>query len=218
MERNISDLVAAVVNRYEAHQLRTAFTVAVSGIDAAGKGYISRLLQDALREKGYHTVLINADPWQNPVSIRLQKENAAANLYEHIFRWDDLFQQLIVPLRKNKSIFLETKGIRTDADIYYPLLYDISNIDIMLVEGVFLLKRQYLSYFDLKIWVYCSFETGMQRAIQRNAEQLDEEALLHDYHTFYYPAQQYHFEKDDPAGNADLVFDNNEYHAATGTK
>jgi uridine kinase len=217
MENKISTLVSAVIDKYNSHQLKSAFTVAVSGIDAAGKGYISRLLQDELRERRYHVALINIDPWQNPIAVRLKKENAAENVYENMFRWNDLFEQLVFPLQKNRAIHLETKGISTDGDIYYPLLYDFRDIDIVLVEGILLLKQQYLSYFDYKIWIDCSFETGMQRAIQRNAEKLGEEALQHDYHTFYYPAQYYHFKKDDPAGNADLVFDNNGYHAATHT-
>ena len=99
-------------------------------------------------------------------------------------------------------------GIRTDADVYFPLVYDFRNIDILLLEGIFLLKQEYLSFYDLKIWVDCSFETGLKRAIQRNAENLDVQRLIRDYNTFYYPAQQYHFRKDDPKGKADLIFNN----------
>lgn len=215
METKISALASAVIDKYKSHRPERVFTVAISGIDASGKGHISRLLQDALKGKGYHVALINIDPWQNPIPVRLKTENAAENVYENIFRWNDIFEQLIFPLQKNKSIYLETKGIRTDADIYYPLVYDLSNIEILLLEGILLFKQAYLSYFDYKIWVDCSFEKALLRAQRRNIEKLDEESLLHDYLTFYYPAQQYHFEKDDPLENADVIFDNNEYHAAT---
>jgi len=73
---------------------------------------------------GYKVANINIDPWQNPIPIRLQKENAAKNTYENIFRWGDFFEQLVFPLQKNKSLYLETQGIRSDADVYYPLIYD----------------------------------------------------------------------------------------------
>lgn len=111
-------------------------------------------------------------------------------------------------MQKNKSIYLETKGIRTDADVYYPLVYDYTEIDILLLEGILLFKKEYLSYYDYKIWIDCSFETGMQRAIQRNAEQLDEQELIGAYNTFYYPAQRLHLEADDPAKTADIIFTN----------
>lgn len=209
MDKNIPLLYAAVVDRLERHKPTGAFTVAISGIDAAGKGYISRQLKDALTAGGYRVALINIDPWQNPIAVRLQNENAAEHVYNNLVRWDDLFEQLILPLKKNKSIYLETEGIRTDADIYYPVVYDLNNISILLVEGVFLLKKEYLSYYDLTVWIDCSFDTGLQRAISRNAENLDAGELVYHYHTFYYPAQRFHFAKDEPTKNAGLVIDNN---------
>jgi uridine kinase len=80
-----------------------------------------------------------------------------------------------------------------------------------LVEGILLFKKKWLPFYDYKIWIDCSFEAGLRRALKRNIEKLDDERLLADYATFYYPAQRYHFKKDDPKGNADLIFDNNEY-------
>jgi uridine kinase len=215
MTDKISELASAIADKYHAHRSETAFTVAISGIDAAGKGHISRLLENELTTRGYRVALINTDPWQNPIAIRLQKKDPAQNLYEHIFKWDEFFEQLIFPFQKNKSIYLETKGIRTNEDIYYPLIYDYNDIDILLIEGILLFKKKYLSCYDYKIWINSSFETGLKRAVKRNVEGLAEEELIHDYHTFYYPAQRYHFEKDDPVRNADLIFDNNEYHATT---
>lgn len=200
--------LAAIIDKFNRHRSAHAFTVALSGIDASGKGTISELLCKVLTEKGYAVAMINTDPWQNPISVRLRREQAAENLYENIFRWDDFFEQLVFPLKKNKSIYLQTKGIRTDADIYYPLVYDYRQVDILLIEGVFLLKQKYLSFYDFTIWINCSFETGLQRAIGRNAENLPLVRLLNDYRTFYYPAQQFHFKNDDPEGTADLVIDN----------
>jgi uridine kinase len=208
MTYKISELVSTIVEKYHTHSLETAFTVAISGIDAAGKGHISNLLEKELTAKGYRVALINTDPWQNPIAIRLQKKGAAENLYEHIFKWDEFFEQLIFPLKKNKNILLQTKGIRTDADIYYPLVYDYENIDILLIEGILLFKKKYISYYDNKIWIDCSFETGLKRALGRNAENRAEKELISDYETYYYAAQHLHFKRDNPMAVADIVFNN----------
>jgi uridine kinase len=122
MDTNTDILVSRIIERFMEHNSNEAFTVAVSGIDAAGKGYISSLMKEALEEKGYKVALINADPWQNPIPVRLKNESPAENFYEHVFRWNDLFERLIIPLKTYKSIYLETMGIRTDADAYFPLL------------------------------------------------------------------------------------------------
>ena len=139
---DIPSLTLEVMNAFALHDKKTAFAVGISGIDASGKGYIANLLQQDLGSNGYNVANINIDPWQNPISIRLQKENAAENVYENIFRWNDFFEQLIFPLQKNKSIYLETQGIRTDADVYYPIIYDYKNIDILMVEGILLFKKK----------------------------------------------------------------------------
>jgi uridine kinase len=206
MTERLDILVKEILLAKSRHQVDRLFTVAISGIDASGKGYIGKFIQEKLETEGCKVANINIDPWQNPLPVRLRKENPAENVYENIFCWDDFFEQLIFPLQKNKNIYLDTQGIRSNADIYYPLVYDFKETDILLMEGIFLFKKKYLSYYDYKIWIDCSFETGLQRAIRRNVENLSVERLIHDYHTFYYPAQRLHFEKDSPKENADIIF------------
>jgi uridine kinase len=202
----LADKIVLQLKEYDKQRL---FTVAISGIDASGKGYVSKLLQEELESKGYKIANVNIDSWQNPLPIRLQKDNAAENVYDNIFRWNDFFEQLIFPLQENKSIYLETNGIRSDADVYYPLIYEYRNVSILIIEGILLFKEKYLPYYDYKIWIECSFETGLKRAIKRNVERLDTEQLISDYNTYYYPAQRLHFENDKPIMAADRVFDNN---------
>ena len=98
---DVHSLAKKIGNVFIQHNKKTAFTVAISGIDASGKGYTAELLQQELKKMGFNVAHINIDPWQNPIPIRLQKENAAENVYENIFRWNDFFQQLIFPLQKN---------------------------------------------------------------------------------------------------------------------
>jgi uridine kinase len=203
-------LVDAIEQRLKNHSRQRLFTAAISGIDASGKGYITKLAQDNLATRGYNVATINVDPWQNPLPVRLQKENAAENFYNNVFRWRDFFNHLIAPLQKNKGIYLETKLIRTDADEYYPFVYDYDDLDILFIEGIFLFQKKYLNYYDYKIWIDCSFETGLKRAIKRNTERLNEEQLINDYNTCYYPAQQLHFKKDNPQNRADIIFNNEE--------
>ncbi len=205
---SIIQLAEEVCRQMEDHRSERLFTVAVSGIDASGKGYVSKRLQEHLELKGLVVANINIDPWQNPIGTRLSQVNPAINVYEKIFRWQEFFDQLIFPLQQNKSIYLETTCIRTDADIYYPLLYDYPAPDVLLMEGILLFKKAYIPFYDLRIWIDCSFETGLQRAISRNSEKLPREKLIDDYQTFYYAAQRLHFEWDDPRQAADIIFHN----------
>jgi uridine kinase len=206
---DIAALTEKIAATYIHHDKKTSFSIGVSGIDASGKGYIIKLVQKELETQGYKVANINIDPWQNPIPVRLQKENAVENFNTNVYRWNDFFEQLIVPLKNNKGIYLVTNGICTDADVYYSLVYDYREIDIILIDGILLFQEKYLSHFDYKIWVDCTFEKGLERAINRNVEKLDEKRLIHDYETYYHAAQRLHFERDDPKIIANVIFDNN---------
>jgi uridine kinase len=208
MIRSISDLTAKIIERYNQHNTNRVFTVCISGIDASGKGYITKLLQKEFEQVGYNIAAINIDPWQNSIPVRLQQKNSAENFYTNVIRWNDFFKQLIIPLQNNRHIFLTTDLIRTDADEYYKYTYEFSNTDIILVEGIFLFQEQFKQFFDYKIWIECSFETALQRAVDRNAEKIDSVRLIHSYESYYFPAQRFHFEKDQPRYLADLIFEN----------
>ena len=212
----ISELADNIIEKLKIHSSTNTFTVGISGIDASGKGYITGFLQKELEKRNYKVANINVDPWQNPIPIRLQKEDPAENFYKNVFRWDNFFSQLIVPLRTNRHIYLQTMLIRTDGDFYYSFIYDFNDIDILLIEGIFLFKQELLNYYDWKIWIDCSFETGIYRAIERNSEKLSREQLIHDYNTYYYPAQIYHFQRDDPKDVSNIIYCNDELLGTVG--
>ncbi len=207
MKISIKELADRVVENYQQQLSSSAFTVGISGIDASGKGYITKLLQEELEQRGYKVANINIDPWQNPIPVRLQQGNAAANFYKNVFRWDDVFNELLKPLKQERSIFLKTQLIRTDADIYYTHIYRYEGIDILLIEAILLFQDRFLPFYDYKIWIDCSFETGMRRALARNVEKLEQKRLEDDYNVYYYAAQRLHFEKDNPVSHADLIID-----------
>ena len=212
----ISELADNIIEKLKIHSSTNTFTVGISGIDASGKGYITGFLQKELEKRNYKVANINVDPWQNPIPIRLQKEDPAENFYKNVFRWDNFFSQLIVPLRTSRHIYLQTTLIRTDGDFYYSFIYDFNDIDILLIEGIFLFKQELLNYYDWKIWIDCSFETGIYRAIERNSEKLSREQLIHDYNTYYYPAQIYHFQRDDPKDVSNIIYCNDELLGTVG--
>ena len=112
----ISELADNIIEKFKIHSSTNTFTVGISGIDASGKGYITGFLQKELEKRNYKVANINVDPWQNPIPIRLQEEDPAENFYKNAFRCDNFFSQLIVPLRSNRHIYLQTTLIRTDGD------------------------------------------------------------------------------------------------------
>jgi uridine kinase len=84
-------------------------------------------------------------------------------------------------------------------------------VDVILLEGIYLLKEAYRQLYDLSIWIECSFETALKRAVARAQEGLTPAETIRAYQTFYFPAQRLHFEFDAPMRAADIVLRNDAF-------
>ena len=206
---SINELCNLILRRYHQRHTGRTFTVAVSGIDASGKSSFAAEIKYLLEENNLNVALLSIDDWQMPKAISFLKENAAANFYHNAFRWNAFFDSLLIPLQNTRSINLGANLVDIKNDKVYSKQYSFKKIDIILVEGIFLLMKDTRAFFDYTVWIDCSFKTGLQRALKRNQEGLVQEQLINDYQTFYYPAQQFHFKRDNPLFAADFIFDNN---------
>ena len=172
-------LIAAIVARRKQIPKERALLVGISGIDASGKGFVTRRVAEslgartaAISDPGNNLAVIGADGWLNLPHARFNQENPAEHFYEHAFRFDEMFETLILPLRQNREIDLRMDYTEEIANDYRPHRYQFREIDIILVEGIFLLKRVLRHHFDLTCWVDCSFETALVRAVKRCQEGL----------------------------------------------
>jgi uridine kinase len=190
--------------------------VGISGIDASGKGFITAKLAEEIQQKGFNAANINLDGWLNLPHIRFNPNNPAEHFYENAIRFDEMFETLILPLRENRSIQLTADFAEETATEFRKHKYNFENIDIILLEGIFLFKNEFRTYFDLRIWIECSFEMALQRAIARSQEGLSSEETIKVYETIYFPAQKIHFAEDNPRKLADLIY-NNEYGSSLDT-
>jgi len=186
---------------------KTPLMVALSGIDGSGKGCIGSRLHTALRKSGVNSYLIGIDGWLELPENRFNKLKPAEHFYNHGFRFDEMFTNLINPLRRAGSIDLFANHADPgNSNEYVPHHYQIKNAEVVFIEGIFLFQQQF--DFDYRIWIECSFETAFRRSLLRNQEGLSPEELHHDYDTIYFAAQRLHFEKDNPQKMADYIFNN----------
>lgn len=71
-------------------------------------------------------------------------------------------------------------------------------IDVIVLEGIYLLKRAVQSPYDFAVWVQCSFETALESAIARAQEGLPPAETVAEYRRIYFRAQEIRFECDAP--------------------
>lgn len=82
------------------------------------------------------------------------------------------------------------------------------DVEVVLIDGIFLLRREFRSEFDLTIWVDCTFDTALRRALSRGQERLPPEDVVRDYETIYFAAQRIHSDRDEPRTYSDLIVRN----------
>ncbi len=160
-----------------------------------------------MRNENLKTIAINIDPWLNPPEKRYSAENPGEHLYHHAFPFEDLFEQLIYPLQNQRAIYLK-KTLTGQFGIPFEQIYNFQDVDVILLEGIFLLARSLRANYDLAFWIECSFETALARALQRNQENLSPQAIVDDYNTIYFPAQRFHSKVDQPKSFVDAIYIN----------
>jgi uridine kinase len=182
--------------------------VAITGIDACGKGHITAQIERILKTRGLHAASITVDGWLNLPGKRFAPTDPGEYFYLNAIRFEEMFTHLIFPLRDRRSLRLEMDYVEETALDYRRHTYQFDNLDVILLEGIFLLKRAFQAYYDLSSWIDCSFDTALKRAIGRTQEGLPPEETIKVYQTIYFPAQEIHLQRDDPRAAATILLNN----------
>jgi uridine kinase len=205
----IADAVTLILGKRAMVSPQRALLVAVSGIDGSGKGYVTERITSGLVFRPWRVASINIDGWLQLPERRFSKERPAEHFYEHGIRFHDLFERLVLPLKKNRGVRVQADlADATHATKYHRHAYQFHEVDIVILDGIFLLKRDFRGYYDLALWVDCTFETALERALRRGQEGLSAAETIRDYDRIYFAAQRIHFANDDPRGTADLIIGN----------
>jgi uridine kinase len=163
---------------------------------------------NALQSTGVRAASINVDGWLNLPSRRFDPSNPAEHFYFHALRFDEMFRELVLPLRDSRSVRCEADYAEETATEYRRHMYEFADIDVIVLEGIYLLKGSFQNHYDLSYWIECTFETALERAISRAQEGLSQEETVRAYRTIYFPAQEIHLQRDNPKSTATLILNN----------
>jgi len=183
-----------------------AFVIGVNGIDCSGKTTFAKELDEFLKAKGKHTQLIHIDDFQNPREIRYAGNDQAENYYTKSFNNKFLIEKLLEPIKQKGKISTKLTVLNLDTDKFDTVRnYKVRPDTVVLLEGVFLFKKELAPFIDYKIYLDISFEESRKRAKLR-----DPEASVLKYDTKYLPAETRYIQEYAPGIYADMVIDNTE--------
>ena len=206
---NLEPIIEIILTERQKMPEERSLLVGISGIDASGKGLVTTKLAEQIRQKGLKVAVINVDGWLNLPHIRFNPQNPAQNFYENALRLEEMFERLVLPLKESRSLSLTADFAEETAAEYRKHEYFYKDIDIILLEGIFLFKNEFVKHFDARFWIECFFETALRRAVRRAQENLSPADTVRAYESIYFPAQRMHFRRDRPQDSADLIWFNN---------
>ena len=161
--------------------------VAVSGRDCAGKSTLGIDVQEQLNRIGLTTTLLSIDAFLIPRHLRIRNTPEHIAYFENTFDYAALVQTL------------ETAKNSTSST-------DSNSRDILLVEGVFLLRKELYHWWDLTIWIEVDTSVIMNRALRRDKQYFGSKSAVRCiYENRCLPAQDYHILRDLPKQNADIT-------------
>ena len=185
--------IAQKIQTYSS-QSRAPKFVALSGPDCAGK---STLAVDVCKQLDrldltMSVKLLSMDTFLIPRHLRTPKTPEFMEYFECAFHYPMLVETLKAARYPMPSV--DPNSVARDTP------------DIVLVEGVFLLRKELYHWWDLAIWLEVDASVIMNRAIKRDKEYFgDEPTVQRVYENRCLPAQDYHIRRDLPKQNADIT-------------
>lgn len=187
----------------------TPYVVGVGGMDGSGKSHFAEDLRAYLSQT-FKVSIIHLDDFHNPKAVRHTGANEVENYLHKSINFCMFEERVLLPLTLTGKLFWEAALLDLDTDQYSnEVKYDVGPGGIVIIEGVFLFRKPWRQYIDLRIFLRVAAEIAIERGTRRDAERLGDD-VLRRYEMKYVPAQALHFAADDPEGNAEIVIDNSD--------
>lgn len=179
--------------------------VAIDGLSGAGKTTLVKKLEHELTKKS-QVIVIHID--DHIVERNKRYETGHEEWYEYYYlQWDiamltkTLFQQLH---KTNSTLVLPFYDLPTDTISIKdrPVPAD----SIVLIEGIFLQRKEWRHYYDFIIFLNCPRETRYERALNRDVYIGDYEARLSKYKRRYWPGEEHYLNTESPLENANKIY------------
>ncbi len=183
-----------------------ALLVAVDGIDAARAQAFAEALRLGLAGAGLRTADFDTTGYRAVGRRRFAGPDAALTWYRDGFRFEELLQDVVLPLRGQRSLRAMVRHVEPTAAEAEPRFVEFGDLDVLVLCGPFLLRRDLRPFFDATVWVgeAADGDTGEHPAIRRASAGLGTELARRVWHLVFGPALAHYLRLDRPQSTADV--------------
>ena len=206
---SLDDVVDELVLQYNTRlDKNRPLIAAINGLSGAGKTTLVKEMEQEL-SKTHNISVIHID------DHIVEKDNRYNTGYEewveyYVLQWDaekivdELFakihnysMEIMLPFYDKSTDMTMTKKVAIEAN------------SIILIEGIFLQREEWHSFYDYVVFIDCPEVVRYKRVLNRDLYIGDSDAIINKYKTRYWPAEDYYIKKVQPIKKADLVVHSN---------
>lgn len=204
--------VAARVARLGQRRVR----VVVDGLTGAGKTTFGHELAMLLADHGRVVLRASLDDFKRPWSdSHLYDRVSGEGYYRNAYDLDAIHRLLLGPARPGGSGGVALCSIDPITQIdHSAAVVALPDDGVLVVDGVFALRRELLDEWDLRVWLSIDPELSVRRGVDRDAEAHGgREAAEALHRERYLAAELLYIAESDPIASADVVIDNTDIEA-----
>ncbi|MBI3073067.1 MAG: hypothetical protein HYY84_13215 [Deltaproteobacteria bacterium] len=194
--------------------------VAIDGPDAAGKTTLADDLAARIDAPGLRVIRAGIDGFHRSREQRHARYGDTAEaFYRDSFDYPQLRSQLLEPLGEagSRRYRVAVFDHRRDARVHAPEQTARAD-DILLFDGIFLLRPELTDCWDYRIFVSVDFEVTIRRAVARDQKLFGSaEQVRRRYQEKYVPGQRLYFAEVQPQSLADAIVHNDDPRAPSCT-
>lgn len=142
---------------------QSTFLIGIDGCGGAGKSTLANKFKD----KYSSVTIIHMDDFYFP-SSQILKANPENKPIGADFDWERLLDQVLIPLSKNEVGHYQKYDWEKDELTEW---YTVPAGGMVIVEGVYVIRKELADKYDFTIWVDCPYETRLLRGLDRDGEE-----------------------------------------------
>lgn len=181
-----------------------ALIVGLDGLGGAGKTTFSQKVEQELRGANYKIRTFHLD--DHIVEKNKRYQTGHEEWYEYYYlQWDikGIVTNLLEPLNNCHHTRLPFYDKSTDSISAKRI--DVLANSIVIIEGIFLQRKEWKDLFDFIIFIDCPFELRQKRVLNRDSYIGDFQVRLQKYTERYWLGEKHYINTVKPADIADLV-------------
>ncbi len=193
-------------------QLSHPTRVAIDGVDGAGKTILANELAIALAHQPRQIIRASVDGFHHPEHIRRARGDLSPEgFYQDSYNYKALKSELLLPLGPEGSRQFRRTVFDYERDQPVTLRKEkAAENAILLMDGIFLLRKSLVDFWDLRIFLHVDFTQSISRGAARDADLFGSlQKAEQRYHQRYVPGQKIYLKESNPLDKADVVIDNN---------